>query len=114
MADSRVSNKQLLEAINGIAPAIAEALRNAGTAPATPEVTTAAPSNDGEVKVNPDYLANRKVAAQAHANKTGGEVVLYARRNLQGQTKLAFAQRGRYDTLKDRGLIGPVASYHPE
>ena len=115
MSNSRVSNKQILDAILGLTEAI-KATHVAPAPVAAPVITAepqAVPANQ-TLKVSKDYLGNRKVAAQAHANKTGGTVVLYARRNLRGETKLAFAQEDRYSTLKDRGLIGPVEVYQPE
>lgn len=115
MGTSRTSNKDILDAILGLTAAITQnhsAPVAVAAAPVAAEPVADAP--DGEIKVSKEYLANRKVAAQAHANKVSGTVVLYARRNLKGETKLAFAQQGRFDTLKDNGLIGPVASYNPE
>jgi hypothetical protein len=112
-ASTRVSNKQILDAILGLTQAITATHVAAPAAPAAVPVAPAAPVDTSGIKVGADYMANRKVAAQAHANTTGGEVVLYARRNLRGETKLAFAVAGRFATLKDRGLIGPVASYQP-
>jgi hypothetical protein len=117
MSNSRISNKQILDAILGLT----EAIKSTHVAPAPvaapveqPTAVSGTPMTDTPIKVTKEYLGNRKDAAQAHANKTGGTVVLYARRNLRGETKLAFAQEGRYTTLKDRGLIGPVATYQPE
>ena len=121
MGTSRTSNKDILDAILGLtaaitqnhsAPAIITEPREGINVPAL-EQDVPAPDTD-EIKVSEEYLANRKVAAQAHANKVSGTVVLYARRNLKGEIKLAFAQQGRFDTLKDNGLLGPVASYNPE
>lgn len=111
MSNSRVSNKQILDAILGLTEAI-KGQQVAAPAPVVdaPEV----PSEPAQIKVSKEYLGNRKVAAQAHANKVGGTVVLYARRNLRGETKLAFAQESRFTTLKDKGLIGAVATYQPE
>ena len=119
MGASRTSQKDILNAIQAqtdTIAALAEAIAVLYTpAPAAPVAATAAPAeHNGEIEVNKDYLANRKVAAQEHANKVSAEVVLYARRNLRNETKLAFAQRGRFDTLRDKGLIGPVATFQPE
>jgi|10_taG_2_1085330.scaffolds.fasta_scaffold191087_2 hypothetical protein len=111
MTNSRVSNKQILDAILGLT----EAIRGQNAVTSAPVIDTPeVPSEPSQIKVSKEYLGNRKVAAQAHANKVGGTVVLYARRNLSGETKLAFAQESRFTTLKDRGLIGPVATYQPK
>ena len=116
MGTSRTSNKDILDAILGLTAAITS--QNTSAPAVAPTVDTPAhevPARDnGEIEVKKDYLDNRKAAAQAHANKVSGTVVLYARRNLSGECKLAFAQKARFDTLKDRGLIGPVESYNPE
>lgn len=113
MSNSRVSNKQILDAILGLT----EAIKGQNVAPATPAPAVEVqkvPSESANISVDKSYLANREEAAQAHANKVGGTVVLYARRNLRGDTKLAFAQESRFTTLKDRGLVGPVAKFQPE
>ena len=115
---NRVSNKQILEAIAGQTEAITAlvgALSAGIQAPAPadkPEPT--AVETDSPIKVKPSYLANRKEAAQAHANKVGGEIVLYARRNMAGRTVLAYAQRSRHDNLRDKGYLGKVATFQPE
>jgi len=115
MGASRTSNKDILDAILGLTEVIKAQYISAPVAAPAVQNAAPVPSTDvGEIKVSKEYLGNRKSAAQAHANKVSGTVVLYARRNLQGETKLAFAQQGRFDTLKDRGLIGPVATYNPE
>jgi hypothetical protein len=116
MGASRTSNKDILDAILGLTEAIkAQNVASPVAAPA-PAVAAEAPQGDNgtEINVSKEYLENRKQAAQAHANKVNGTIVLYARRNLQQETKLAFAQQGRYDTLRDKGLIGPVAVFQPE
>lgn len=107
---NRVSNKQILDAILGLT----EAIKGQNVQPTAVVAEPTVPSEPSPIKVTKEYLANRKVAAQAHANKVGGTVVLYARKNLRGETKLAFAQEGRFATLKDKGLIGPVAAFNPE
>jgi len=119
MGASRTSNKDILEAIlaqneaiNTLASAIAG---NHATAPAvTPEpVVTTEPERDipSTLKVKPDYLSNRKVAAQDHANAKGENVVLYGRVNGKGEHKLAYCLKSRFASLRDKGLIGPVEEF---
>ena len=119
---NRVSNKQILEAIAGQTEAITAlvgALSAQVQAPAAPSepttLTNVAQDNTG-IKVSKSYLANRKVAAQAHANKVGGAIVLYARQNLAGRTVLAYAQAARHLDIKskDKGYLGEIATYQPE
>lgn len=117
---NRVSNKQILEAIAGQTEALNALVTtlSAGIqAPAKAPSVTSEPTpveTDSPIKVSKSYLANRKVAAQAHANKVGGEIVLYARRNMAGRTVLAYAQRNRHDSLRDKGYLGKVATFQPE
>lgn len=119
---NRVSNKQILEAIagqtealNALVGALSAGIQAPAPAP-TPGVTTEPTpvETDSPIKVSKAYLANRKAAAQAHANKVGGEIVLYARKNMAGRTVLAYAQRSRHDSLRDKGYLGKVDTFQPE
>jgi hypothetical protein len=116
---NRVSNKQILEAIAGQTDAInalVGALTQTVAAPAPTPVVSDTETDAPKFKVSKSYLANRKVAAQAHANKVGGEIVLYARQNLAGRVVLAYAQATRHAdvSIKDKGYLGKVDSFQPE
>lgn len=109
----RTSNRQILDAIENQTASIdrlVEALTTTAIsdAPAKPEA-----EQSNSVDVSEGYLAKMTEKAAAHATKHGAEVVLYARNNKAGETKLAYALRERYDTLRDGGLIGPVGSFQP-
>ena len=118
---NRVSNKQILEAIagqtealNALVGALSAGIQAPAPTPSVKPEPTPVVETDSPIKVSKSYLANRKEAAQAHANKVGGEIVLYARRNMAGRTVLAYAQRNRHDSLRDKGYLGKVATFQPE
>lgn len=117
MGTQRISNKDLLDAINSIGPAVAQAIQGTQVA-ATPAVeTTAAPEQDaseGGVKVPPAYHKRVLAKVQAKTNTDGEARVLYARRNLAGEVKLAYCLASRWGTLKDNGLLGAVDHVKPE
>lgn len=115
MGASRTSLKDVMTAIEGQSQSI-DALVTALTAGAIAPAV-AAPVTEGDdtpkVEVAEGYLAKMTEKASAHATTKGSEVVLYARKNQRGETKLAYALRERYDALNDRGLIGPVGTFQP-
>lgn len=117
MGASRVSQKDVLDAIENQTASIDKlvtALTAGAIAPAAPSV--AQPITEGDapaIEVSEGYLARMTEKAANHATSKGCEVVLYARKNQRGETKLAYALRERFDTLTDKGLIGPVGSFQP-
>ena len=123
MGASRTSNKDILDAINSKTDAIATlAAAIAGTQPSaqvTPEpVVTAEPEATerdlpSTVSVKPEYLAHQKSKAQAHADAKGETVILYGRVNLAGEHKLAYCLGSRWTSLRDKGLVGAVATFDP-
>lgn len=114
MGASRTSLKDVMTAIDKQSQSI-DALVTALTAGAIAPAADAPVVNDDtpKVEVAEGYLAKMTEKASAHATAKGSEVVLYARRNGRGETKLAYALRERFDTLTDRGLIGPVGTFQP-
>ena len=128
MGASRTSNKDILDAINAqtdaitkLASAIAGGIASPASAPVaaepTPVVTEAAPvsSEPASVQVNRGYMTRMSEKAQAHADKHGETVQLYARRNLSGEVKLAFALDSSFAAKRDRDrqFIGKVGTFHP-
>ena len=79
---------------------------------ATPESPT---TEGGSVKVDSAYLAHMNAKAADHATAKGSEVVLYARQNQRGETKLAYALRDRFDEVvsKQPSCKGAVGSFQP-
>lgn len=115
MGASRVSNKDILVALdNGF-----DRLINALTASAIEPVATAtaapAPTETPKVAVDPDYVAHQSLKAQEHATSKGEEVVLYTRRNKSGEAKVAYALRSRYDAVvaKQPSCTGAIGSFMP-
>jgi len=106
--------KDVMTAIEGQTQSI-DALVTALTAGAiAPAVAAPVVEDDAPaIEVPEGYLAKMTEKASAHATTKGSEVVLYARKNQRGETKLAYALRERFDALNDRGLIGPVGTFQP-
>lgn len=111
----RVSNKQLLEAIENIGPSIVAAL-----AAAAPQVTPTVPSSaktkgqvtEGGVKVDDKYRKVMSEKAQNHADKYREEVVLYAKHNRFHEVKLAFATRSKFSP-EVNGYLGSIGVFSP-
>jgi hypothetical protein len=116
MGNQRTSIKDVMGAIETQTASI-DALITAltATAVAAPVLTEAvAPSIEGgNIEVDASYLAHMQVKAAEHATTKGEDVVLYARKNKSGETKLAYALRSRYDDVvaKQPSCLGPVESY---
>lgn len=116
MGDKRTSMKDVLNAVETQTQSI-DALVTALTANAIAPAAIAAPVVDGgeapKVEVAEGYMAKMTEKAANHATTKGSEVVLYARKNQRGETKLAYALRDRFDSLNDKGLIGAVGTFQP-
>ena len=112
-APTRVSNKQILDALTDLPSQIAAAMASVNVAPVTqPVAETAAPVTD-TIKVDAAYQQHMLDKIQPFADKHGEDVVLYARRNGRGETKLAYALKSKFTVLKDRGLLGAIAIVNP-
>lgn len=109
MGTQRTSNKEILEAINALTAAItaAHTAAPAQVAPA-PEVKA---EREAAVNVPATYMTHMQDKASAWAKQKGENVVLYARRNSNDETKLAYALKSRFLRLKDKGFIGAIAEY---
>ena len=117
MGTQRTSNKDVLDAINALTQAITQSVINAPApaAPAQVQVAQAPEETNAPVKLDPCYVNHVKVAkAQPYANDKGADVVLYARHNGRGETKLAYCLAEKFAKLRDRGLIGAIAIMNPE
>ena len=100
MGTQRASNKDILDAIN----ALTQAITSTYVKPAP--VVEQAPDTDVQVPESYLNLMSGKVEAACKAD--GLDRILYARRNLHGETKLAYCMASRWTGLKDRGLIGAI------
>jgi len=117
---TRTSNKQLLEAIEQQTAAIA-ALAEAMTANAVAQQPVAAapvtnvtgtPETLGKAKFNAKYMAHMDNKVKDLVAADGNSRVLYGRQNGDGEWKLAYCLKSRYDTgLKDRGFRGVIKVY---
>lgn len=109
----RVTTQELAEKLDRLTDVIGALVNNVAenqtpaAAPEEPEAETP------KIKVSEAYLQHQTEAAQKYANKRETDYVLYARKNKLGETKLAFATADRYASLRDSGLIGPVAYISP-
>jgi len=121
-APTRTSNKQILDAILDLTVAIKGMAAPAVAPVATPvaiatpiEVAAAtAPKAETPVKIDAAYLSHVSGGkALAYANKTGEQVVIYARRNGHGETKLAYCAASKWTGLKDKANLGAVATVEP-
>lgn len=124
MTATHTSNKQILEAIErqtqGIEALVAALSQNVtpqAQAPTPPVLTdSVAPErvNDADtIKVDKKYRNHMMAKIQAKANDAGTAYMFYARKNLAGETKLAYCQADRWSKLKDKGLIGPISLVEP-
>lgn len=121
-APTRTSNKQILDAILDLTVAIKGMAAPAAAPVATPvaiatpiEVAAATqPKVETPVKIDAAYLSHVSGGkALAYANKTGEQVVIYARRNGHGETKLAYCAASKWTGLKDKANLGAVATVEP-
>jgi len=113
-APTRVSNKQILDALQELPLAIAKAMQS--TAPTQPTVETTAPvvqNGEAKIKVDEAYLNHMTGVWQKFADTKGEDVIGYARKNQRGETKLAYCLASKWTGLKDRGLLGAVKHLSP-
>lgn len=105
----RMTNEQLGTKLDTLIDVLT---KQALPAPAAP-VAAVADSEAPAIEVSEGYLSKMTEKASNHATSKGCEVVLYARKNQRGETKLAYALRERFDALTDKGLIGAVGTFQP-
>jgi hypothetical protein len=120
MGTQRTSNKDVLDAIQSQTASIdalvtaltAGALAPAAASPSSTE-QDAPVTEETTVEVDGAYLSHMTEKAKAHAKDKGETVVLYARRNGRGETKLAYALQERYDSVvsKQPSCLGSQASF---
>ncbi len=109
MGASRTSNKDICDKLDTLIGIMTKQAMPA-------EVTTPVTEGDepeSNIAVDEAYLAHMTAKAADHATAKGEEVVLYARKNKQGTTKLAYALRERYDDVisGQPSHIGAVGSF---
>ena len=123
MGTQRTSMKDVLAAIEAQSNTLAT-LVTVLTAQAQPQVQAPAPVVKPTVQAAPkaepssgydvpaSYMKRMDAKVSGLTALDGKARVLYLRRNLNGETKLAFALKDRWDAgIKDNGLIGAVKVY---
>lgn len=109
---TRVSNEQVLSAIGDLSANIATLVAAMSGTVAAPVVETPKADN-GSVEIDKGYKAHVLKKVQVKADQDKMAYILYARRNQKGETKLAYAKKDKFLSLKDRGLIGAVQEVTP-
>ena len=117
MGTARTSNKDILDAILGLTSAITQT--HVAAPVAAPVVTPVVeadpePESASQVEIPKGYRTHMLAKVQAKVNTDAADRIMYARRNLNGEVKLAYCLASRWTGLKDRGLIGAIAHIKPE
>lgn len=112
----RVSNKQILEALNDLPAAMAAAMQGTQATPVaeTPTPADESAGNDTTINVDAGYLSHVTAKLQDRANTDGNTYVLYARVNKANETKLAYCLGSKWSSLTDRRIVGAVKTIAPE
>lgn len=119
MGTERTSNKDILEAVANQTASI-DALvnvltQNAQAQPATPVAeTTQEPEDASSVNIDKRYREHMLAKVQAKCDSDGEDRILYARRNGNGEVKLAYRLASSWSTLRDNGLLGAIEHVKPE
>ena len=102
MGAQRTSNKDIAEKLDTLISIL--------TAQAQEQVQTPAVVTGPEpVKApEPAYMERMESKVQDAVNKDGQARVIYLRRNLKGETKIAYCLKDRWPTLRDNGKLGAV------
>lgn len=117
MGASRTSNKDICDKLDTLIGIMTAQAMPAAETPVTTPVTEGGAGGDAvgtdSIAVDEAYLAHMTAKAADHATAKGEEVVLYARKNKRGETKLAYALRERYDAVisGQPSHIGAVGSF---
>jgi len=67
-----------------------------------------APVSVGDASVDAKYMTHMENKVSKLVASDGQERVIYLRRNLHGETKIAYCLKERWNNLRDNGLIGAV------
>jgi hypothetical protein len=129
MADSRVSNKQILEAIasnneaiGNLVAALTQTAPQSATVAVQPVVqvepeqpkAVVAPKEQ-TTKISAAYLAKMQPKWQAFANKVGETVIGFAYRKSNGKPGLWGCPQSEFAKVSRReSFIGAVGEYHPQ
>lgn len=116
MGTQRTSNKDIADKLDTLitiltANAQAQAPVIEPVAVSEP-VVAQAPTEAGMPKIEAKYEAHMSKKVAALTAKDGEPRVLYVRKNLHGETKLAYCLHSRWKSLKDNGLIGAIKMFN--
>lgn len=115
MGNVRTSNKDILAAIEAQTSAInglVGALTGTQVQAQAPAVETPAATESNGHEIPKGYMETMDKKVRKLVGDDGQSRVLYLRRNLKGEYKLAYALKSRWDEgIKDNGLIGAVKVY---
>jgi len=112
MGNARTSNKDVLDALNEGFDKLITVLTQQAMPVAAPAETASA---NQDVSVDEAYKAHQSTKAAAHAVDKGQPVVLYARKNKAGETKIAYALAERFTDVvaKQPSCLGALEIYQP-
>lgn len=113
MKDVKLAIEAQTDAINALVGALAGQAQApvAGTIDTTPVTDpTPAPVTDAP-RFEAGYMAHMKAKVAELVKGDGQARVLYARRNLKGENKLAFCLKARWAGLRDNGKLGAIEVY---
>ena len=113
MKDVKLAIEAQTDAINALVGALAGQAQTpvAGTIDTTPVTDpTPAPVTDAP-RFEAGYMAHMKAKVAELVKGDGQARVLYARRNLKGENKLAFCLKARWAGLRDNGKLGAIEVY---
>ena len=68
-----------------------------------PEVTS-----EQTLNIDENYVAHMELKVQAYALDKGEDAILYARKNVRGETKLAYCLASKWAGLKDKRILGAI------
>lgn len=113
MGAQRTSNKDIAEKLDTLISILtAQAQAQTPAVVTEPEPVKEAPKAqyNGEpvTPPPPKYMARMESKVQDAVNNDGQARVIYLRKNLNGETKIAYCLKSRWPTLRDNGLLGAV------
>jgi hypothetical protein len=110
MGAQRTSNKDIAEKLDTLISILtAQAQAQTPAVVTEPEPVKEAPKAESNGHSVPaTYMARMESKVQDAVNQDGEARVIYLRRNLKGETKIAYCLKARWPNLRDNGLIGAV------
>ena len=60
------------------------------------------------LNIDPQYVEHMETKVLAYALDKGEDAILYARKNVRGETKLAYCLASKWAGLKDKRILGAI------